>query len=162
MIYLDLFRALQDHGVRYLLVGGLAVNLHGIPRMTMDIDLVLAMDDENLDCFLRCAQALNLTPSAPVAITALKDPAQRRFWVEHKHMIAFGLHSEAPREPLMIDILIAPPLDIEAAIQRAQTREIDGVPILLSDIGDLIALKLGTGRLQDESDIRLLEQIRDQ
>jgi hypothetical protein len=40
MFYLDLFRSLNDHQVRYLLVGGLAMNLHGVPRMTMDVNLV--------------------------------------------------------------------------------------------------------------------------
>jgi hypothetical protein len=36
MFYLDLFRCLQDRNVRYLLAGRLAMNLHGVPRMTMD------------------------------------------------------------------------------------------------------------------------------
>jgi hypothetical protein len=49
MFYLDLFRCLHAHNVRYLLAGGLAMNLHGVPRMTMDVDLVLALDDENID-----------------------------------------------------------------------------------------------------------------
>ncbi len=40
MFYLDLFKALEKHKVRYLLVGGLAMNLHGVPRATMDVDLV--------------------------------------------------------------------------------------------------------------------------
>ncbi len=44
MFYLEVFRALEEHKVRYLLVGGLAMNLHGVPRMTMDIDLVIALD----------------------------------------------------------------------------------------------------------------------
>ena len=39
MFYLDLFRALDKHRVNYVLVGGLAMNLHGVPRMTMDVDL---------------------------------------------------------------------------------------------------------------------------
>ncbi len=37
MFYLDLFKALEKHKVRYLLVGGLAMNLHGVPRATMDV-----------------------------------------------------------------------------------------------------------------------------
>jgi hypothetical protein len=57
MFYLDLFRCLHEHDVRYLLVGGLAMNLHGVPRMTMDVDLILAMDDANLGAAAR-ARAL--------------------------------------------------------------------------------------------------------
>lgn len=44
MLYLELFRKLDDAGVRYLVVGGIAVNLHGVNRLTHDIDLMLALD----------------------------------------------------------------------------------------------------------------------
>ena len=160
MIYLDLFRALQEYRVRYLLVGGLAMNLHGVPRMTMDVDLLLVMDDENLDRFIACAEALHLSPSAPVVLTALKDPVQRRFWVEQKHMIAFGLQNAEARVPIMVDILIAPPVDVEEAWQRAATRDLAGVEVRLASVNDLIVLKQGTGRAQDQSDIEHLERIR--
>ena len=52
MFYLNLFRALQEERVDYVVVGGLAMNLHGVERATMDVDLVLAMDDANLRRFL--------------------------------------------------------------------------------------------------------------
>ena len=45
------FRELEASKVRYLLVGGLAMNLHGVPRMTMDVDIILAMDEPNLQAF---------------------------------------------------------------------------------------------------------------
>jgi hypothetical protein len=162
MLYLDLFRALHDHQVRYLLVGGLAMNLHGVPRMTMDVDLVLVMDEGNLDRFIACAESLSLAPTAPVPIRALKDPAQRQVWQEQKHMIAFGLQNGQARIPVMVDVLIAPPLDIAEAFKRAAVRNLDGLPITLASIDDMITLKQGTGRLQDQSDIEHLERIRGQ
>lgn len=45
MFYLDLFRELRKHEVQYLVVDGIAINLHGVVRATMDVDLVLAMDE---------------------------------------------------------------------------------------------------------------------
>jgi len=160
MIYLDLFRTLHEHQVRYLLVGGLAMNLHGVPRMTMDVDLVLVMDDANLDRFIACAESLNLAPTAPVALKALKDPVQRQNWQEQTHMIAFGLQNREARIPTMVDVLIAPAIDIDQAFSRAVIRDLDGLPVTLAGIDDMIALKQGTGRLQDESDIEHLERIR--
>lgn len=65
MFYLDLFRALEAKQVRYLLVGGIAMNLHGVPRMTMDVDIVLAMDEANLRAFLGAASDLRLEPWRP-------------------------------------------------------------------------------------------------
>jgi hypothetical protein len=48
MFYLDLFRALNEAGVRYVLVGGVALNLHGVERATMDVDVAIALDGDNL------------------------------------------------------------------------------------------------------------------
>ena len=42
MFYVELFRRLEEAGVRYLVVGGVAVNLHGVNRLTHDVDLMLA------------------------------------------------------------------------------------------------------------------------
>ena len=91
MFYLELFRCLHARNVRYLLAGGVAMNLHGVPRMTMDVDLVIALDDANVNAFLQCARDLALKPQAPVLLESLKDPDQRRSWIEEKHLIAFAL-----------------------------------------------------------------------
>lgn len=159
MRYLDLFHALSTHQVRYVLVGGLAMNLHGVPRMTMDIDLILAMDDANLDHFIRCAEALELRPVAPVKLADLKDPALRQQWITQKHMIAFGLQGE--HNHLMVDILIAPKINLDQALQRAERRPVGDTEVVLASIDDMIALKAHTGRQQDQSDIEHLERIRD-
>jgi hypothetical protein len=47
-LYVELFKALHEEGVRYVLVGGIAVNLHGVERATADVDLIIALDAENL------------------------------------------------------------------------------------------------------------------
>lgn len=161
MFYLDLFRALAQHQVRYMLVGGLAMNLHGVPRMTMDVDLVLAMDEENLDRFIGCARTLGLTPQAPVPLAALKDAGQRRQWAEQKHMIAFALNPAQPGAPT-VDVLIAPAIDISAAIARAQTRLVEDVPVSLAAVEDMIALKAAAGRRQDIADIEHLRRLHEQ
>lgn len=46
-----LFESLNNKSVRYLLCGGLAVNLYGIPRMTADIDLIIDWDEKNVELF---------------------------------------------------------------------------------------------------------------
>jgi hypothetical protein len=54
MDYLQIFDLLPTHNVRYLLCGGLAVNIYGVPRMTADIDLILDFDEDNLKQFEIC------------------------------------------------------------------------------------------------------------
>ena len=78
MFYLDLLRSLETRRVRHLLVGGLAMNLLGVPRLTMNVDSVLALDEANLDAFLVSARELGPKPSVPVAIESLKGPVMRR------------------------------------------------------------------------------------
>ncbi|MGE0559860.1 MAG: hypothetical protein AB7O69_16470, partial [Burkholderiales bacterium] len=114
MFYMELFRCLHEHRVRYLLVGGLAMNLHGVPRMTMDVDIVLALDDANLETFFACARRLGLKPQAPVPLESLKDPQQRKAWIETKHMIAFALNAPGT-SGATVDVLIRHPLNLEAA-----------------------------------------------
>jgi hypothetical protein len=160
MFYLDLFRCLHERRVRYLLVGGLAMNLHGVPRMTMDVDLVLAMDNANLDAFLACAQSLGLKPQAPVPIEALKDPEQRREWVETKNVIAFALGAP-DASGATVDILLRHALNLDAAMAAASMRDVGGVPIRLCSVEDMIALKQGTGRRQDAADVEHLHRIRE-
>lgn len=159
MFYVDLFRCLHTHEVRYLLAGGLAMNLHGVPRMTMDVDLVLALDDSNIDGFQRCAQELGLKPQAPVALESLKDSDQRRSWIEEKHLIAFGLASGRPGTPT-VDILLKHELDLAAAFERALVQTVEGAPITIASIEDMIALKTNTGRRQDQDDVEHLLRLR--
>ena len=60
----------------------------------------------------------------------------------------------------MVDVLIAPCIDIDLAMQRAVVRNLDGTQVPLASIKDMITLKTGTGRAQDESDIEFLERVR--
>ena len=48
MLYEQLFKGLHTHRIRYLVVGAVAVNLHGIPRMTADLDVMVDLEKENV------------------------------------------------------------------------------------------------------------------
>ena len=48
MFYIDLLRELYHNKIKYLIVGGVAVNLHGVPRATFDFDLVISTDIDNV------------------------------------------------------------------------------------------------------------------
>lgn len=45
--YLAIFKKLNEKEIRYIVAGGIAVNLYGIPRMTYDVDLILDLEDKN-------------------------------------------------------------------------------------------------------------------
>jgi hypothetical protein len=157
VFYLELFRCLHTRDVRYLVAGGLAMNLHGVPRMTMDVDLVLALDDANVDAFLHCARELGLRPQAPVPLESLRDPEQRKSWIEEKHLIAFALTGE-PGAPT-VDILLKHSLDLDGALSRAVVQTVADVPVRIACIDDMITLKQNTGRRQDQDDVEHLLRI---
>jgi len=80
----ELLQSLSDGQVQYVLVGGLAVQLHGFLRSTFDIDLVLAMNDENLVRFIAVAKRYGLVPTIPVPIDSLRNTSQIDQWHREK------------------------------------------------------------------------------
>jgi hypothetical protein len=157
MTYLDLFKSLQAHNIDYLLIGGLAMNLHGVPRMTMDVDLVIAMDANNITKLASCASELGLHPNVPVKLQDLADAAKRDALLTEKHLIALSLISNTPASPT-VDIIIHHPLDFKQAFSKKVLRDIAGTPVMLACIEDMITLKKAAGREQDLSDITHLER----
>ena len=68
MQFSEVLAGLQCADIDYVLVGGLAVFLNGVSRVTMDIDLAIAMNDENLSKFIDFAVGLGLKPRIPELI----------------------------------------------------------------------------------------------
>src|SRR5687768_9322010 len=64
MLYEDVLRALSGAGVKFAVAGGVAVNLHGIPRMTQDLDLLIDMSRENVLALVECLTGLGYRPRA--------------------------------------------------------------------------------------------------
>ena len=102
-----LLQSLSEEKVQYVLVGGLAVQLHGYMRSTFDMDLVLAMNDENLKRFIAVAKRIGLAPSIPVPMDSLRNAAQIEQWYREKGMLALdrkstrlnSSHAELSRMP---------------------------------------------------------------
>jgi predicted nucleotidyltransferase len=158
MFYQRLFAALAEHRVRYLLVGGLAVNIHGIPRMTMDVDVIIALDPQNVDHFIAAAEELGLHPVLPVRLAELGDPAKRKEWVEQRNLIAFAPRGGEAAVPT-VDLMLGVEPQFEPAYRRRVVRDLDGIAIDVASIPDLIAMKGKSGREQDRYDIEHLRKL---
>lgn len=160
MFYLDLFRMLEEAGVRYLVVGGIAVNLHGINRLTHDIDLMLALDADNLRRFVSVARKYSFKPVVPVKVEDLADAAKVRDWINNKHMVAFGLRPQNKEDPT-VDILVKQSISFDAAYARRIMSDVAGLKVPVAAIADIIAMKTGTGREKDAADIRALKRLKE-
>jgi predicted nucleotidyltransferase len=155
----ELLRSLSEAEVQYVLVGGIAVQLHGYMRSTFDVDLVLAMNDANLVRFIGVAKQHGLVPSIPVVIDSLRDGAQIEQWYKEKGMLAFAL-----REPQtgggVVDVLVKPEVPFEQLIANAVEGELFELKVPIACIDDLLVMKRSANRPKDRLDIEALEKIK--
>jgi hypothetical protein len=159
-IFKDIFEELNQGGVKYMVAGGIAVNLYGIERATADLDIVVLLESENLVRFISIAQKLGLKPKIPVKLEDLFDHNKRTVWISNKGMRAFSLFD--PKNPFfLIDILIQFNFDFDDIYSRKETVHFENTAIPLVPLGTLIEMKKGTGRPQDEADVFYLTQIRE-
>ena len=136
-------RLLNAQDVRYVVVGGFAVALHGAVRTTKDIDILIEPTIEN------AKRALDALGALPWGLARELDPAV----VAQKVLTIVG---DDPRVDLLT---LAWSVRYADAAPKAETVEVDGVVIPFADLGTLIRSKQ-TGRLQDQADVEALEQIR--
>ena len=161
MLYLDLFRSLGEHNIAYLLVDGVAVNLYGIPRMTMDVDLAINFTRKSISALGETCRELSLVPIQPVTLQQLADPRERERLRREKNMIALSLRSPAASDPT-VDLLLETLWDFDAAWERRVVRKAGEVSINLVSKADLITMKLALGRPQDLADVDHLRRFLDE
>lgn len=154
----ELLAELDSKGVRFVVVGGLAVVIHGAARLTADIDLVIDLDRSNV---LRCIETLTargLRPLLPVNATDFANEETRREWVENRNMQVFTMRDE--RNPLLVvDLFATEPIPFENLWARATHVHLGGRNVRIASIDDLIAMKRSAARPQDLLDIEQLQQI---
>ena len=158
MQFSDVLTGLYRARIEYVLVGGLAVFLNGISRVTLDVDIALAMNDANLTRFIDFAKELNLKPRIPVSIDSLKSADQIDTWFREKGMIAFSLVGRTI-DDLSIDVLVRPVVPYEELWASAHTVNFSGGQVVVASPENLIRMKQGTGRNVDARDIEMLTDL---
>lgn len=154
-LYDNIFQQLDKNGVDYVLIGGLAVALYGIPRTTGDVDLMVNLDAQNLLKLVKTMNELGFTPKVPVKAEDLADPIIRNDWIKNKNMRVFSFqHPDNPYA--LVDIMIDNPLNYEEATKEKKQVFDRGTKIFLIPKKSLIKLKELAGRDQDLSDIKAL------
>ncbi len=156
--YIQLFRALYEANVEYLLCGGLAVNIYGVPRVTADIDLMLDFSTENLRKFKQVAKGLSYAACIPIDIETLTSMQVRKQIVEQKNMIAYSYYHE-PATLMNLDVLVKTTLSFEYLWKRKAVRKFEDFEVFLISLPDLITMKKSTERKQDLQDVEILEKL---
>lgn len=152
MVFLDLFKYLEEKKVRYLLCGGLAVSIYGIPRSTADIDLILDFETENIQKFSEIMESMKYKPAVPVEIPKLVNEEYRRNLKYDKNMIAISFVNQITNVA-HVDIMVNIPFSFEEFWSGKVERKFNDIIIQLISADDLIKMKSISNRIQDEQDI---------
>jgi len=158
--YKALFEQLNSSRCGFVVVGGLAVILHGHARLTTDTDLVVDLSAAELPAFLDVLDNLGFRPRVPVELRSFCNPELRRLWQQEKGMQVFSLfHPDQPR--WVIDLFTESPIAFHDLSRRSVLKEIERTPVRVASIDDLIAMKRIADRDIDRSDIESLKQIKE-
>lgn len=133
---------LNEHNVKYLVVGGYAVAIHGYPRYTKDLDVWIELSPDNAGRILKALDKFGFSP-----LDFKPDD-----FLEADQIIQLGY------PPNRIDILTSlTDLTFEECYRSRVQVEIQGVHINFIDVDNLKKNKRATGRLQDLADVDNLE-----
>jgi len=134
---------LNEHDVRYVLVGASAMQMWGTTRATQDVDVLIDPTLQNAERLL-------------AALSTLGFGLAREWLAEEIVRKPVTVIGDIPR----VDILtVAWSVHYPEAATDATTMTLEDVPIPVASIDHLIASKR-TGRLQDAADIEVLQEIK--
>ena len=138
----EFIELLNKNNVKYLIVGGYALALHGHPRYTKDIDIWILVDREN----------------AERTISSLKEFGFESLGLSAEDFMEPGYVIQLGQPPSRIDILTSvTALEFDECYASRIKIEIDQLPVNLIDIENFKKNKRATGRLQDLADLENLE-----
>jgi hypothetical protein len=137
----DVFKSFQHHEVRYVVLGGIASVLYGVPRATFDLDILIEATTENAE---RLLAALMDAGFGTAALTDAQDVVAHEITVFN--------------DRVRIDVQTwTPGLSFQDAWCRRKTMTYQGQDFFIVSREDLIASKRAAGRKVDLDDVRLLE-----
>ena len=139
----ELLRCFQAHEVRYLLIGGYAVGVHGYSRPTRDIDLWIAVAPDNAE---RVSQALVDFAFSPGEVTP-------------ERFNTTGVVFRFGRDPFRVELLTSPSgVDFEACWPNREAWQVDDLTIPVIGLHHLRQNKLAAGRPKDLADLAELPE----
>lgn len=142
----EFLKLLSSNGVQYLLIGGYAVNVHGLNRPTKNMDIWIAVSPRNIDGVLVTLEQFGFEPGT----------VSRKIFEKPDNIFRMGV------PPNRLELFTSiPGVDFDACYKRRIMVEVDAtlrIPVI--NYQDLKVNKLSTGRASDLGDIEKLEEGR--
>lgn len=157
--YRHIFKELNEAGIHYIVVGGVAMNLLGYPRFTGDIDVLLALDHENLTNMANLMQRLGYEQRLPVKVEELGDEKLVLDLMQKKNLIAYTFVN-AKEPEYNIDVIVGASLNFRAYEKHIEHISVWDIDVPVISIEDLIAMKKQSNRAKDVDDIAILLELK--
>lgn len=150
MFLFEVIDSLDKTGVKYALVGGYALALHGIVRATMDIDIVIKMNKSQVKLAVETLNKLGLTSRIPINSDELVEFRQE--YIDQRNLIAWSF-VDYKNPSKVVDILIIETLD-DILIQ---TISVSGRKIKVAKLSEIKRMKQSSKRTKDLQDLALIK-----
>ena len=157
---MEIIAALVSRGVRFIICGGVALVLHGVERMTLDLDLSVGDDEENMRKFLRAMKKLGLEPRPPVPPESLLDTGMRRMMRKEKNALVFTFFDR--KDPLrQVDVFLDEGFSYDRLKEFVEPIRLGSMTVDIITKEKLLEMKKAVTppREKDLFDIRALEGI---
>jgi hypothetical protein len=141
--YIQVLKALEAERVEYILIGGIAVILHGLPRFTEDIDILMKVDEENVERLKRALRRVFDDPSIDeIAVTDLMEYA----------VVRYGSPGG-----FYVDLIARVGEVADYSTVASEVMEIDGNDVRVATAEALYRMKHDTVRPKDQADALFLK-----
>jgi hypothetical protein len=137
----DVFASLNSHQVKYLVIGGTAAVLYGVPRATFDLDLIIEATKENASQLIMALRAAGFGTATQI---------------EAEELLRYEI--TIFRDRYRVDVQTSTPgIRFEEAWPRRVEMKVDDITFCVASRADVIASKRASGRQVDLEDVRILE-----
>ena len=157
---IDILCVLVDKGVQFVVAGGTAIVLHGIQRMTLDLDIAVSPDQTNLRRFISTLKHLKFIPRAPVPAEIILNRERVEALIREKNALVFTFW--CPGEPYkQIDMFLTRENSFDGLVSDARMLTVCGRTVLVASRRKLIEMKRRVEPIRDQdlSDIQALQTI---
>lgn len=162
-----MLEALERHGVRYVVIGGIAAQLRGAPIVTYDLDVSPARDRDNLDRLAAALSDLSGTPRIADAPASLEIPLDGAMLAGFQNLSLDTPHGQISLDTPhgQIDLVLLPDGtrgydDLVRAATRVRVSGELEVPV--AALADVVRSKAAAGRAKDHAQLPILRETLEQ
>lgn len=160
MFFRKILLELEKRKIKYLCIGGVAVNLYGYNRVTNDLDIILSFHKENVNKFIKLMSELGFKTKTGTDPSELSNPKSREIWNNERNMKVFSFFNPK-NEQEVVDVMIQEDIDFDEAFKKGKVIKDESISVCLVSIDDLIKLKEISGRGRDLADLKILRKLRE-